>query len=233
MKGLPNNTKLVLSTYDAESPLEKLAKTADKIHESFLARTVTAVHTPDCDKPHPADESDDLRQPIATLNLKVDRLCNRSFDCVHGSPPVPVPDPVLQNHSPLITPECATIIAALAMMPKNVPFHAHTRRPLLTTPTGKLHGQSVTATAVAGHSNCRLFIIFDNSTGLRFLIDTGAEVSVIPVGSKKHSFAQPTLLSRRLTPLRSKLMANGRLLSIWVCDGSSLGHSLWPMYGVL
>ena len=35
--------------------------------------------------------------------------------------------------------------------------------------------------------NCCLFTIFDNSTGLRFFIDTGAEVSVIPVGSKKHS----------------------------------------------
>ena len=79
MKCLPNNTKLVLSTYDAESPLEKLAKTADKIHESFFAQTVTAVHTPDCDKPHPVDDSDDLRQQIAALNLKVDRLCNRSF----------------------------------------------------------------------------------------------------------------------------------------------------------
>ena len=35
MKCLPNNTKLILSTYDAKSHLEKLAKTAAKIHEFF------------------------------------------------------------------------------------------------------------------------------------------------------------------------------------------------------
>ena len=199
IKCLPNNTKLVLSTYDAESPLEKLAKTADKIHESLFAQTVSAVHTPDRDKPHPVDDSDDLRQQIAALNLKVGSAVQSAVsDRVHGPPPVPVPvpDPVLQNHSPLITPKCATIIATLAMMPKNVPFHAHTQRPLLTTPHREIAWPvSNTATAVADHSNCRLFTIFDNSTGLRFLIDTGAEVSVIPVGSKKHYLRRSQLYS--------------------------------------
>ena len=79
MKCLPNNTKLVLSTYDAESPWEKLAKTAYKIHESFFAHTVTTVNTPDYDKLHTVDDSDELRQQITVLNLKVDQLCNRSF----------------------------------------------------------------------------------------------------------------------------------------------------------
>ena len=36
------------------------------------------------------------------------------------------------------------------------------------------------ATSVPGHRPCRLFYITDCTNGLRFLVDTGAEVSVIP-----------------------------------------------------
>lgn len=36
------------------------------------------------------------------------------------------------------------------------------------------------ATGVAGLSSSRLFYVRDRSTGLRFLVDTGAEVSVVP-----------------------------------------------------
>ena len=46
---------------------------------------------------------------------------------------------------------------------------------------GKPPGQPLTATGVAGPSiSSRLFYVTDSSTGLKFLIDTGAEVSVIP-----------------------------------------------------
>ena len=36
------------------------------------------------------------------------------------------------------------------------------------------------ATSVTGHNPSRLFYITDRSTNLRFLVDTGAQVSVIP-----------------------------------------------------
>ena len=44
-----------------------------------FTRTVTAVNTPDCDKPHAVDDSDEFCQQITALNLKVDRVCERSF----------------------------------------------------------------------------------------------------------------------------------------------------------
>ena len=45
---------------------------------------------------------------------------------------------------------------------------------------GKRPGQPLMVTDVAGLPTSRLFYILDHSTGLRFLVDTGAEVSVIP-----------------------------------------------------
>ncbi|BHF76553.1 hypothetical protein SprV_0501965100 [Sparganum proliferum] len=53
--------------------------------------------------------------------------------------------------------------------------------------TGKRPRQPVTATATAGQSRpSRLFYISDKSSGLRFLVDTGAEISVIPPPRRHH-----------------------------------------------
>ncbi|BHF81753.1 hypothetical protein SprV_0802488700 [Sparganum proliferum] len=53
--------------------------------------------------------------------------------------------------------------------------------------TGKRPRQPVTATATAGQSRpSRLFYISDKSSGLRFLVDTGAEISAIPPPRRHH-----------------------------------------------
>ena len=45
----------------------------------------------------------------------------------------------------------------------------------------KLPGRSLAATSVAGPSpQGRLFYVYDKSTPFRFLVDTGAQVSIIP-----------------------------------------------------
>ena len=56
---------------------------------------------------------------------------------------------------------------------------------------GKPSRQSVTATTVTGRPPSRLLFVYDKSSGLRFLVDTGAQVSVIPPGSVKRDL-QPT-----------------------------------------
>ncbi|BHF83219.1 hypothetical protein SprV_0802636100 [Sparganum proliferum] len=64
------------------------------------------------------------------------------------------------------------------------PFYTE-QPPGLTT--GKRPRQPVTATATAGQSRpSRLFYINDKSSGLRFLVDTGAEISVIPPPRRHH-----------------------------------------------
>ena len=45
---------------------------------------------------------------------------------------------------------------------------------------GKRLGQSLAATSAPGHLLSRLFYVTDRNSGLRFLVDTGAEASVIP-----------------------------------------------------
>ncbi len=52
----------------------------------------------------------------------------------------------------------------------------------------KLPGRSLAATNVAGPSPIgRLFYVYDKSTALRFLVDTGAQVSIIPPSSAERS----------------------------------------------
>ena len=59
--------------------------------------------------------------------------------------------------------------------------------------SGKRPSQSLVATSVTGLISSRLFYITDTSTKLRFLIDTGAEVSIIPP-SKYDRLRQPDSL---------------------------------------
>ena len=44
----------------------------------------------------------------------------------------------------------------------------------------KHSGRALAAMSVSGPVNSRLFYITDQDTGTRFLVDTGAEVSIIP-----------------------------------------------------
>lgn len=62
---------------------------------------------------------------------------------------------------------------------------------------GKRPGQALMATSDPGNiSRGRLFYITDHSLGLRFLIDTGAEVSVVPPTSAERQTGQGDFLLR-------------------------------------
>ena len=56
---------------------------------------------------------------------------------------------------------------------------------------GKREGQPLVATGATGRSHSRLFYIKDHTSGLRFLVDTGAEVSVLPPSGPSNS-SRPT-----------------------------------------
>ena len=61
--------------------------------------------------------------------------------------------------------------------------------------SGKLPGRPPVAMAV-GHNQTRLLYARDRYSGRRFLVDTGAEVSVFPASSKdRHSQPQKTKLT--------------------------------------
>ena len=50
---------------------------------------------------------------------------------------------------------------------------------------GKRSSEAVTASTVTGPPQSRLFFVFDNANNLQFLVDTGAEISVIPPDPKQ------------------------------------------------
>ena len=68
---------------------------------------------------------------------------------------------------------------------------------------GKRHGQSLAVTNATGLQPSRLLYITDKDTGLRFLIDTGAQVSVLPPTpqERKHPRSDLTLQAVNNTPI--------------------------------
>lgn len=49
---------------------------------------------------------------------------------------------------------------------------------------GKRTGQSLTAESDTGHRSSRLFFVVDRITGTRLLVDTGAELSILPAAAQ-------------------------------------------------
>ena len=67
---------------------------------------------------------------------------------------------------------------------------------------GKQYGQSLAATSTGQQPN-RLFYVTDKRSGFRFLVDTGAEVSVIPPSptERKHRQEHSDLQAVNGTPI--------------------------------
>lgn len=61
----------------------------------------------------------------------------------------------------------------------------------------KLHSQPVVATESVGRSRSRLLYILDETSNLKFLVDSGAEISVVP----------PTFSEKRINITGPKLQA--------------------------
>ena len=75
--------------------------------------------------------------------------------------------------------------------------------------TGKRPSQQLGATSAAGPTHSRLFYITDRASGLKFLIDTGAEVSVVP-RSHTHRKTQKVQACKPLTIRQFLRMALAR-----------------------
>ncbi|BHF83230.1 hypothetical protein SprV_0802637200 [Sparganum proliferum] len=135
-----------------------------------------------------------IQKADKTDTVSIDRLKPAYLECIPLSvvpptfsapsslnPPVSVPStqpPILillpLHHAPHLV-----LVDISIFLPNSKTFWCLT--------TGKRPRQPVTATATAGQSRpSRLFYINDKSSGLRFLVDTGAEISVIPPPRRHH-----------------------------------------------
>ena len=71
---------------------------------------------------------------------------------------------------------------------------------------GRKHpGRSLGATSVTGQNISRLFYVTDSSTGFKFLVDTGAQVSIIPPSPTDHHIHHTNLTLEAVngTPIRT------------------------------
>lgn len=74
-KCLPPNTNAILSTQDEGVSLDKLAETADKVHECFFAKPTRGVDAVSQETPLDAQAS--LLERLSRLELKIDQITRR------------------------------------------------------------------------------------------------------------------------------------------------------------
>ena len=95
---LPHNTRLILSTQDDGTPLDKLARTADKVHECFFHNDLHAIsspsttsHSSDSSNPTVQTQLSALTRQLADLTSRFDRSRSRprSRPSSHARSPKP------------------------------------------------------------------------------------------------------------------------------------------------
>ena len=88
---LPYNTRLILSTQDDGTPLDKLARTADKVHECFFHNDLYAVSSPSSTNPTVQTQLSALTRQLADQTARVDssRCRPRSRPSSHARSPNP------------------------------------------------------------------------------------------------------------------------------------------------
>ena len=88
--------------------------------------------------------------------------------------------------------------------------------------------QSLAATSVTGQPTSRLFYVTDKSTGTRFLVDTGAEVSVLPPSHTEWCRQADHLTLQAIN--NTSIPHTGNTVLHWILDyvGPAGGHGRCP-----
>ena len=181
LQRLPTNVRMVLASSAANKTLEEMAELADKIVDIGPPR-VSAVT--------PSGSMDSLRAEVKHLTDLVSTLATRS----------PLTWTLSTLNAITATPSVRNLYSVLVPQAFRRPspkLHSSLRY------VGKRHGQSLAATNATGLQPSRLLYITDKDTGLRFLIDTGAQVSVLPPmpQERKHPRSDLTLQAINNTPI--------------------------------
>ena len=160
LQKLPSNVRMVLASARRDTTLAQLAQMADEIME-VATPSISAVHRDARPTPQLSAEMEQLRSEVAGLTNLVKSLTRR-------------------RRSPSPHPSRRQLTTDLCWYHQRFGDDARKCQEPCMFKVGKLRGQPLVATGVSGHSHSRLFYITDNSSGLKFLVDTGAQVSVIP-----------------------------------------------------
>jgi hypothetical protein len=177
------NIRMVVASADDSTDLHKLANMADKVE--VATPTVAALSG---DRPTRTDvsEMELLREEVARL---ADLVSTLQLDLVVEIHPDHAVLTVQPHRFPRPRTHSVGIMQGLVKRPRNA-------RKLL-------QGQSLAVTGATGPNCSRLFHVHDANTHMRFLVDTGSEVSVLPPSSTDRQ--QPDKLS--LTSVNNTLIA--------------------------
>ena len=159
LQRLPANVRMVLASAADSISLEDLAQLADRVAEVFPLTSRGFSRRP-AHAPAPAGSQPTTRRSETASTwsgCSVHQRAILSSQIIDSTP---------------ITPACQT---DTLLVPRAI---RRVQTSLLES--GKRSGRSLAATSVSGLQPSRLFYILDKTTGTRFLVHTGAEVSVLP-----------------------------------------------------
>ncbi|BHF62840.1 hypothetical protein SprV_0200582600 [Sparganum proliferum] len=190
LEKLPVPMQQVLAMSDSNIPLEKLATHADRIKECYpIGASCSNIRQPPPSKGKPHQGIDfDLEGPALSehdtpYTEKAPCCCTTRRASTSAGPPRTPTDAYRTDYDDLRDTVCllctqvSNMCSALnSLQSARKQPYSHRRSKSLKRPR-----QPIMATTAAGPSRpSRLFYINDKSNDLHFLVDTGAEVSVIP-----------------------------------------------------
>ncbi|BHF67513.1 hypothetical protein SprV_0301054000 [Sparganum proliferum] len=194
---LPVPMQQVLSMLDTSTSVDKVANHADRISECYpvgaTCANIQPTSTPDrydrvaisCPEGTQSPERDTSHVTRSACRCSSRRATTPSATSRQPNSPHRGDYDDLKE-TILRTPLYNSLLVSSRLRSESTQVHPslHIHAGLTT---GKRPRQPVTATATAGQSRpSRLFYISDKSSGLRFLVDTGAEISVIPPPRRHH-----------------------------------------------
>ena len=167
LQQLPTNVRMVLASTNDSVPLDELAQLANKIVEVAVPQTVSAVRSANF-----GNELDKLKSEVAGLRKLIKSLLSQRNSRPRS------PSPTLANN--INDP-------SICWYHQKYGLSARKCKPPCK------HSENSTSSIATMNATDRqanhLFHIIDKTSGVRFLVDTGAEVSVIPPSrtERKHS----------------------------------------------
>ncbi|XP_064463483.1 uncharacterized protein LOC135374455 [Ornithodoros turicata] len=177
---LPANVQMILATATT-LPLQDLAADADKIMEVSPPQVAAVLAA--------ASFSHAVASGPATCAAITDthpsnltgRTADRAVPQRHPAARIEVPTASLQQSSPFSHTYATTAIPSLPL-----PSSFWLQRPALHSSLllgGKLRRRPLVAAAVSGNPGSRLYLVVDQASHTKFLVDTDAEVSVLPASA--------------------------------------------------
>ena len=159
LQRLPTNVRMVLASTNDSVSLDALAQLADKIVDVAVPQSVSAVHSSNL-----SDEVDKLRSELSNLTQLVKSLPFQRKSRTRSPSPAP-------SHSNNNNNNSSTVCWYHQKYGQSA---RKCKQPCTYS------GNSLVAMNTANQKPSHLFHVVDKSSGVRFLVDTGAEVSVIP-----------------------------------------------------